>query len=76
MLSAVFPSSSQPWPSTLSLSSYLSPYRKKSYLGQGGGEPIVRTLPIQTHHKYVSWEISGVRQGGYLLRQPTGMNEV
>lgn len=35
---------------------------QKSWLGQWDGEPIVSILPIQTHHKYVSWEVSGARQ--------------
>lgn len=49
----------QPWPSTLSLHTFPI---QKSWLGQWGGGPIVSTLPIQTHHNYVSWEVSGARQ--------------
>lgn len=57
MLYAFFPSSFTLGP----LSLHTFPIQK-SWLGQWGGEPIVSILSIQTHHKYVSWEVSGARQ--------------
>lgn len=53
------------FPSSFNLGPLLSLHTfpiQKSWLGHWGGGPIVSILPIQTHHKYVSWEVSGARQ--------------